>query len=101
MSLSSSIHLGFAYTLLIHLRQLSSQLLEEENVSYENMTANEAADRSTSVESSEPDHEYDRLFRTEEEDGFDAPTTTRREIWAYYLYYNGSKASICPQNIHY
>ncbi|KAL3477591.1 autophagy-related protein 22-like protein [Aspergillus californicus] len=35
------------------------------------------------------DHEYDRLFRAEELDSQDAPTTTRRELWSYYLYYNG------------
>jgi hypothetical protein len=32
--------------------------------------------------------EYDRLF-TAEVDSFDVPTTTRRELWSYYLYYNG------------
>lgn len=32
--------------------------------------------------------EYDRLF-TAEVDSLDVPTTTRRELWSYYLYYNG------------
>ncbi|KAL5339159.1 autophagy-related protein 22-like protein [Aspergillus crustosus] len=49
----------------------------------------ESAARSASLEPSEADqNEYDRLFQTEQDD-FDAPTTTRRELWSYYLYYNG------------
>ncbi|KAE8319208.1 autophagy-related protein Atg22B2 [Aspergillus transmontanensis] len=31
--------------------------------------------------------ELDHLFRAEED--YDQPTTTRRELWSYYLYYNG------------
>jgi hypothetical protein len=31
--------------------------------------------------------EYERLFGAETP--HDAPTTTRRELWSYYLYYNG------------
>ncbi|KAE8146558.1 autophagy-related protein Atg22B2 [Aspergillus avenaceus] len=31
--------------------------------------------------------EVERLFRSEED--YDQPTTTRRELWSYYLYYNG------------
>jgi len=31
---------------------------------------------------------YARLFGVDEE-SFDRPTTTRRELWSYYLYYNG------------
>ncbi|CAG7923257.1 unnamed protein product [Penicillium olsonii] len=32
--------------------------------------------------------EYERLFGVDE-DTYDQPTTTRRELWSYYLYYNG------------
>ncbi|KAJ5601563.1 hypothetical protein N7510_011097 [Penicillium lagena] len=32
--------------------------------------------------------EYERLFGVDE-DAYEQPTTTRRELWAYYLYYNG------------
>ena len=32
--------------------------------------------------------EYDRLFKVDE-DAVQQPTTTRRELWSYYLYYNG------------
>lgn len=32
--------------------------------------------------------EFERLFRSE--DGYEQPTTTRRELWSYYLYYNGN-----------
>ncbi|CAG8016248.1 unnamed protein product [Penicillium olsonii] len=32
--------------------------------------------------------EYERLFGVDE-DAYDQPTTTRRELWSYYLYYNG------------
>lgn len=31
---------------------------------------------------------YARLFGADE-DAFDQPTTTRKELWSYYLYYNG------------
>ncbi|KAL4926261.1 uncharacterized protein BDV17DRAFT_269951 [Aspergillus undulatus] len=41
----------------------------------------------SSPEPAETDYEYDHLFRAEEE--FNAPTVTRRELWSYYLYYNG------------
>lgn len=32
--------------------------------------------------------QFDALFGTDE-DAFDQPTTTRKELWSYYLYYNG------------
>lgn len=32
--------------------------------------------------------EYERLFGVDE-DAYDQPTTTRKELWSYYLYYNG------------
>lgn len=32
--------------------------------------------------------EYEHLFAVDE-DLFDQPTTSRKELWAYYLYYNG------------
>jgi hypothetical protein len=32
--------------------------------------------------------EYERLFGVDE-DAYEQPTTTRRELWSYYLYYNG------------
>ncbi|KAL4810299.1 autophagy-related protein 22-like protein [Aspergillus unguis] len=54
------------------------------------MTPNGAIENSSEREQGEADqHEYNRLFRTEE-DPVDAPTTTRKELWAYYLYYNGN-----------
>lgn len=31
--------------------------------------------------------EYERLFGVE--DAYEQPTTTRKELWSYYLYYNG------------
>lgn len=31
---------------------------------------------------------YAQLFGADE-DAFDQPTTTRKELWSYYLYYNG------------
>ena len=33
--------------------------------------------------------DYERLFGVDE-DAFEQPTTTRKELWSYYLYYNGS-----------
>ncbi|KAJ5467646.1 Major facilitator superfamily domaingeneral substrate transporter [Penicillium sp. IBT 31633x] len=32
--------------------------------------------------------EYEQLFGVDE-DAYEQPTTTRRELWSYYLYYNG------------
>lgn len=32
--------------------------------------------------------EYERLFAVDE-DAYEQPTTTRKELWSYYLYYNG------------
>lgn len=34
--------------------------------------------------------EYERLFGVDE-DAYEQPTTTRKELWAYYLYYNGNR----------
>lgn len=39
----------------------------------------------------QPQHtleEYERLFGVDEE-AYEQPTTTRKELWSYYLYYNG------------
>jgi hypothetical protein len=36
--------------------------------------------------------EYEQLFGVDE-DAYEQPTTTRKELWAYYLYYNGKKKS--------
>jgi hypothetical protein len=41
---------------------------------------------------SQPPHtlqEYERLFGVDE-DAYEQPTTTRKELWSYYLYYNGT-----------
>lgn len=35
--------------------------------------------------------EYERLFGVDE-DAYEQPTTTRKELWSYYLYYNGESA---------
>ena len=32
---------------------------------------------------------FEHLFGTDE-DAFEQPTTSRRELWSYYLYYNGT-----------
>lgn len=32
--------------------------------------------------------EYERLFAVDE-DAYEQPNTTRKELWSYYLYYNG------------
>ncbi|KAJ5643929.1 uncharacterized protein N7484_006436 [Penicillium longicatenatum] len=37
---------------------------------------------------SDTQQEYERLFGVDE-DAYDQPTTTRKELWSYYLYYNG------------
>lgn len=33
---------------------------------------------------------YEQLFGADE-DAFDQPTTSRKELWSYYLYYNVSR----------
>jgi hypothetical protein len=41
----------------------------------------------------QPEHtleEYERLFSVDE-DAYEQPTTTRKELWSYYLYYNGKR----------
>lgn len=35
--------------------------------------------------------EFERLFGVDEE-SYEQPTTTRKELWSYYLYYNGNSA---------
>lgn len=35
---------------------------------------------------------YEQLFGADE-DAFDQPTTTRKELWSYYLYYNVNQYS--------
>lgn len=42
--------------------------------------------------------EYERLFGVDE-DAYEQPTTTRRELWSYYLYYNGKTPS-CRTPFH-
>jgi len=46
------------------------------------------ADPSKRVDIRENVEQYARLFGADE-DAFDQPTTTRKELWSYYLYYNG------------
>ena len=38
-------------------------------------------------------HRFECLFGTDE-DAFEQPTTTRKELWSYYLYYNGKFTAI-------
>lgn len=55
------------------------------------MVSNEATAPPPITEQNETEQEqdeYDHLFGAEQ-DSFDAPTTTRKELWSYYLYYNG------------
>ncbi|KAL4916293.1 hypothetical protein BDW62DRAFT_186471 [Aspergillus aurantiobrunneus] len=56
------------------------------------MTTHQATDPPPpNLEQTETDQdEFDRLFRAERDS--EAPTTTRRELWSYYLYYNGRHA---------
>lgn len=46
----------------------------------------------------QPSHtlrEYERLFGVDE-DAYEQPTTTRKELWSYYLYYNGTFIILFP-----
>lgn len=49
-------------------------------------TVEVTADRSQAHQTLE---EYERLFGVDE-DAYEQPTTTRKELWSYYLYYNGA-----------
>lgn len=40
--------------------------------------------------------EYERLFGVDE-DAYEQPTTTRKELWSYYLYYNGE--NLCSNTL--
>lgn len=58
----------------------------------------------TAVEGAAAEHEqllsnlqeFERLFDVDE-DAYEQPTTTRRELWSYYLYYNGNPPSTSPR----
>ena len=46
----------------------------------------------------QPSHtlrEYELLFGVDE-DAYEQPTTTRKELWSYYLYYNGTFIMFFP-----
>ena len=38
---------------------------------------------------------FERLFGADE-DAFEQPTTSRKELWSYYLYYNGTTLTLLP-----
>jgi hypothetical protein len=56
----------------------------------------EAATNPNEVDMTDPEQrrirqnleEFEHLFGVDE-DAYDQPTTTRKELWSYYLYYNG------------
>ena len=48
-----------------------------------------AVDASKAKEIKENLEKYEQLFGADE-DAFEQPTTTRKELWSYYLYYNVS-----------
>lgn len=43
--------------------------------------------------------EFDRLFGVGE-DAYEQPTTTRKELWSYYLYYNGNRPGVITAGFH-
>jgi hypothetical protein len=54
---------------------------------------NTSKDPSATIISPHPTlEEYERLFGVDE-DAYEQPTTTRKELWSYYLYYNGRKST--------
>lgn len=42
--------------------------------------------------------EFERLFGVDE-DAYEQPTTTRKELWSYYLYYNGILLNIIQRSL--
>lgn len=56
---------------------------------HENDTKNDATvDVTSATQPHSTLEEYERLFGVDE-DAYEQPTTTRKELWSYYLYYNG------------
>lgn len=56
---------------------------------HENDTKNDArVDLTSAAQPHSTLEEYERLFGVDE-DAYEQPTTTRKELWSYYLYYNG------------
>ncbi|KAJ5694825.1 hypothetical protein N7536_005237 [Penicillium majusculum] len=56
---------------------------------HENDTKNDATvDVTSAAQPHSTLEEYERLFGVDE-DAYEQPTTTRKELWSYYLYYNG------------
>lgn len=60
----------------------SSQIMAESTMRSQSSMGNVSVDAIHSLE------EYERLFAVDE-DAYEQPTTTRKELWSYYLYYNG------------
>lgn len=68
-----------------------------------NVSPDPADTEDTTVEGATSEHErllsnlveFERLFGVDE-DAYEQPTTTRRELWSYYLYYNGNRPSTAP-----
>lgn len=62
-----------------------------ENHSDREQNSKKDVDVEVDITPSQPRHtleEYERLFAVDE-DAYEQPTTTRKELWSYYLYYNG------------
>ncbi|KAJ5208901.1 hypothetical protein N7449_003280 [Penicillium cf. viridicatum] len=56
---------------------------------HENDTKNDATvDVTSAAQPHSTLEEYEQLFGVDE-DAYEQPTTTRKELWSYYLYYNG------------
>lgn len=86
-SLSSSTIPRFPDTSITAMDDVTNQPYE----SKEPMSKEQAALK-VDTAPSQPPHtirEYERLFGVDE-DVYEQPTTTRKELWSYYLYYNGT-----------
>lgn len=53
------------------------------------VSATETEDELQTKQIKENLQKYEQMFGVDE-DAFDQPTTTRKELWSYYLYYNVS-----------
>lgn len=64
--------------------------MNEEQTSKRSATVDVAATTTMTPQARNTLEEYERLFGVDE-DAYEQPTTTRKELWAYYLYYNGER----------
>jgi hypothetical protein len=67
----------------------STGISSQNDVIFKHVTADSTIDVTKKKQIKENLEKYEQLFGADE-DAFVQPTTTRKELWSYYLYYNVS-----------